>query len=1378
MDRKEYFIGLDMGTDSVGWAVTDTNYNVIKFNQKALWGVRLFDGAKTAAERRGFRTSRRRLQRRNQRLNWLQNIFSEEIAKKDPGFFQRLKESMFSPEDKRSDFEENPGRFSLFNDSDYTDKEYHKEYPTISHLKADLLEKDQKFDIRLIYLAVHNIMKKRGHFLFDDVSSDEEITFDIGFDSLNDYLEDSGFDRIILNDKEEFAAALINKKLKASDKTKELFKFTNYTDKNKHIKAIFSLISGGNGNISELYNDESLKELKSIKLANYESFEAELSEALGDDFELINRLKAVYDWALFESIIKSGNNKNRYISVARKNIYEKHAEDLKLLKQLVRKYLTPEDYREFFRLCDPKTKNYTAYSGNYSDKSPKPVRKKKSGEDEKAANNPSAAREEFYKYIKKKFKPFEDKEDVKVIISAMDEKDFLPKQVCPENGLIPRQINERELKRILENSSKYYPFLNKITDDSGLTTAEKILQVFNFKIPYYIGPLNKNSKFAWLERTDEKIYPWNFSEVVDTKKSAENFIVRMTAKCTYTGADVLPKDSLLYSKYMVLNEINNLKINGEPITVEQKQGIYNDLFMRYKTVKIKAFNEYLKSNLAVTDGDVVSGIDMETGIKASLSSYHTFRNILENYKDEEMVEDIIRHIVLFGDDKKLIKSYISEKYGHILSEADIKYAASKKFTGWGRLSKELLTKIYHVDKETGEAKSIITSMWEDNKNLMELLSCEYDYMDKAIEYKKEHMPHGANSVKDFIEESYASPSVKRAIIQATGIINEIEKIMKAPPKRIFIEMAREKEDPKKKKKNEAKRKSRKDQLIELYKKCSEEEPELFASLQNTDEEKLRKDSFYFYYAQFGQCMYSGERISLERISSDYDIDHIYPRSKTKDDSLDNRVLVKKELNRDKTDEFPINPNTQEKMINFWNKLEKKGMISKEKYKRLTRTSEFTDSELAGFINRQLVETRQSSKVTAEILQSLYGDNSEIVYVKGGNVSDFRKGSVNKKTGEIERKAFVKCRDINDYHHAKDAYLNIVVGNVYHIKFTKSPANFIKELKKRNQTYSLNKVFDYPVQRGGETAWIPGKDGTFAAVERQMSKNNILFTRLAYEVKGGFYDQQLLKKGFGQASIKTSDERFDLDRKKYGGYNNCYGAYFTYVEHDNKKKRIRSIEPVFILNKSVFEEDPVKYCTEVLNLKNPVVLIKQIKIDSLISIDGFRGHISGRTGKQIILKNANQLLIEDLWHDYVKKLSKYLGRCKDAQKELTITKFDGITKEENLMLYDVITEKLNTKLYAVKYGTPYITLKENRDKFENLSAHDQAVILSNILNMLKCNSVSADLKLLTGKAGIGILLISKNLYNYLKSEIKLVNQSITGVFEKTVDLLGDFGESTK
>ena len=37
---EEYYIGLDMGTGSVGWAVTDPTYNIIKRHGKALWGIR------------------------------------------------------------------------------------------------------------------------------------------------------------------------------------------------------------------------------------------------------------------------------------------------------------------------------------------------------------------------------------------------------------------------------------------------------------------------------------------------------------------------------------------------------------------------------------------------------------------------------------------------------------------------------------------------------------------------------------------------------------------------------------------------------------------------------------------------------------------------------------------------------------------------------------------------------------------------------------------------------------------------------------------------------------------------------------------------------------------------------------------------------------------------------------------------------------------------------------------------------------------------------------------------------------------------------------------------------------------------------------------
>ena len=33
----DYYLGLDIGTNSVGWAVTDEKYNILKSHGKAMW---------------------------------------------------------------------------------------------------------------------------------------------------------------------------------------------------------------------------------------------------------------------------------------------------------------------------------------------------------------------------------------------------------------------------------------------------------------------------------------------------------------------------------------------------------------------------------------------------------------------------------------------------------------------------------------------------------------------------------------------------------------------------------------------------------------------------------------------------------------------------------------------------------------------------------------------------------------------------------------------------------------------------------------------------------------------------------------------------------------------------------------------------------------------------------------------------------------------------------------------------------------------------------------------------------------------------------------------------------------------------------------------
>lgn len=86
VSKKDYFLGLDLGTSSVGWAVTDDRYKLQRFNKKDMWGTRLFEEAKTAEVRRVHRSSRRRYQRKRKRISILQELFAEEIYKVDPTF--------------------------------------------------------------------------------------------------------------------------------------------------------------------------------------------------------------------------------------------------------------------------------------------------------------------------------------------------------------------------------------------------------------------------------------------------------------------------------------------------------------------------------------------------------------------------------------------------------------------------------------------------------------------------------------------------------------------------------------------------------------------------------------------------------------------------------------------------------------------------------------------------------------------------------------------------------------------------------------------------------------------------------------------------------------------------------------------------------------------------------------------------------------------------------------------------------------------------------------------------------------------------------------------------------------------------------------------
>ena len=207
----------------------------------------------------------------------------------------------------------------------------------------------------------------------------------------------------------------------------------------------------------------------------------------------------------------------------------------------------------------------------------------------------------------------------------------------------------------------------------------------------------------------------------------------------------------------------------------------------------------------------------------------------------------------------------------------------------------------------------------------------------------------------------------------------------------------------------------------------------------------------------------------------------------------------------------------------WSFLLKNKLITKEKYNRLTRKTKLDNDELENFIARQIVETRQSTKAIGKILEKMC-PKTNIIYSKAKAVSDF-KWQYN----------IYKVRSVNDLHHAKDAYLNIVVGNSYYTKFTKDPRHILKTEEK--DSYNLAKLFNYDITRYNKVAWRKDinrqnrdnnnfdydkypETGTIVKVRKTLNKNNILFTRQQFQRTGGIADMLMVKKGakIGRAHV--------------------------------------------------------------------------------------------------------------------------------------------------------------------------------------------------------------------------------------------------------------------
>lgn len=1352
--NREYYIGLDIGTDSVGYAVTDERYKLLKFKGEPMWGSHLFDPGKQCAERRAFRTARRRLDRRQQRVRLVDEIFAPEVIKVDPNFYIRKKESALWAEDKSVQNEP----YLFFNGLKYSERDYYKQYPTIHHLICDLMkESDKKHDIRLINIAVDWLVAHRGHFLMDiGISNvDKVLDFSSIYEEFISWFDEHDMERPWdKTDIEELGNILKTKgtNRKKTELGRLLYggKIPSGDDYFLNRKELVNFISGGKVACNKLFANSEYED--DLKITISDDMEAVLPQ-LGDDAELISRIAAMYDWSVLSDIMKG----NTYISESKVKVYNQHKEDLKLFKKFVKKY-APEKYYEMFRKSGKELCNYTAYSYNVKSMKGKELPKEK------------ATQEDFCAFLKKSLKldkmevDSEDQEFFEKMKKEVEENTFLPKQINIDNRVIPHQLYLVELIKILENAGKHYPSLLE-EDEDGYRNIDKLISIFKFRIPYYVGPLRTdNSEFAWMVRKadiSEPIYPWNFDKVVDLDESENAFINRMTNVCTYLpGEDVLPKWSITYSKYMVLNEINNIKVNDSPIPPEVKQEIYRELFVENKKVTVKKITvekikEYLISNGYMKEQDRLGGLD-ET-IQSSLKPLYDFRRLTENgLLSLDDVDHIVKHCT-YTEDKNRYRRWINETYPQ-LSEEDREYIGRQKYKDFGRLSYSFLNELEGINRETGEVGTIMHFLWETNDNLMKLLSDRYSFMEEIREKRTAYYQEHPSTIMEQMEEMGLSNAVKRPVTRTLAVVKDVTSTLGYTPKKIFVEMARGADEKKERKV------TRKEQIMTLYRSCEEDTSELEHQLElmgETANNQLQSEALFLYYIQLGRCMYSGDPIDIQLLkSSMYNIDHIYPQSMVKDDSvLNNKVLVLSEINGDKQDIYPIKSEIRNKMFAFWTKLERNGLITKEKYARLIRQTKFSPEEKMGFINRQLVETRQSMKAVTNLLQILYPE-TEIIYVKARLSADF------KQTFKFPPKS----RIINDLHHAKDAYLNIVVGNVYHERFTR---RFFSVEEK----YTLNTkvLFTSDLKRENQVIWKADID--LPTVKDTYNKNHIHLTRYAFCQQGGLFDQKPVKKGQGQVSIKKG-----MSIDKYGGYNKATASFFVLAKYLKGGKIEVAFVPVELMYSSKFLKDELfakQYIQRFLegintkkieNVSFPIG-IRKIKFKSVISLDGFRVWINGKANKGaiVLLTSAESAIYSVENVKYIKKIENYSEKKKINKKLVHDSENDKLSVDSNIKLYDELMQKLGNSHFSKMPGNQYEVVMNGREQFTLLEFDLQIKVLQSIVDLLKSGRTGGcDLSCIGGKAQSGVVNIGANISSMIKhySDIRLIDVSPAGLHEKT------------
>lgn len=583
---------------------------------------------------------------------------------------------------------------------------------------------------------------------------------------------------------------------------------------------------------------------------------------------------------------------------------------------------------------------------------------------------------------------------------------------------------EKEIKLIFNEQKKYYEFINDNFEDD-------FIKLFKQKREYYVGPGNEKS------RTDYGIYTTNKNEKGEYITD-KNIFAKLVGKCSiYNENNGYKKSEFRASAasytaeyYNLLSDLNNIKIDGESFTKEEKISIIDKIKNADKLNSNnieKIFFEVKKIEKGIITG---ARIDKEgKNIYHCLECYRKMKKYFEkndiNINELEIRKiDKICDILTINTEKDAIIRGLNESDGLKLKDEDgiellldnetinvLQRFRSKNpnlFNKWHNFSYKIMNKIIPIMLEYG---------YEQMRALYEIGAIKernLELSDRAILSKKK------------ITQEIYNPVVVRSVRVAIDILNALIKKY-GYPKEVIIEMPRDKNTDEEKKRIKSIQSSNEKeikQVIDIIKKDY--------GINITDENFRRQKNLVLklklWNEQQHKCIYSGKEIQIEDLLNDYskfEIDHIIPISVSFDDSRQNKVLVYRNENQEKakhgnrtayeyiaSGDGSIKLDEYIKLVKF---IYAKDKNNKQKYLNLLFDCDIDKKEIReGFIARNLNDTRYASRIFLNGLQDYFrnkGLDTKVKIIRGSFTHQMRVSL-----------GLNKDRNISFAHHAIDASL--------------------------------------------------------------------------------------------------------------------------------------------------------------------------------------------------------------------------------------------------------------------------------------------------------------------------------------------------------------------